>query len=1693
MTPKFFIQSVRQALVALVSIGLVLGPLADARAQTPLADIPIASKVTAKPNIVYTLDDSGSMQFNYLPDWVIAGAAVANVTSITRAGAVATVTVGSTAALSVGQWVIILGANQPEYNGEFKVQSILSGTKFTISVVGAPATPATGTIKYSIGSAYCRSGTTVAPCSVGALSTFNSPPFYAASFNHLAYDTSVNYQPPVKYDRTPLTHTIGSDTDGLGNQAFFNNVQTDPFTAPNTHANLTVKVAVPLYCNTDWPITSGGAASSLTIADVGDPNGEYQAGTGAWCRINGTKYDASIASGAPAVLEDYNYPYQSSSGATGTQYFYRQLTNKILYCDRSSPYWPKTTGAIIGCTLGGTPTCGGLPCAPQKQTCNLSTPGKTCNPTVALRNFTPAACKTPNALYCLPSVGGSDSFSPGTGTAPECLSCTCNADYQPPNTKKCSITGAGCTTVCGVPGCNVAECPDQPAPAPNGCSAGVPIYSYVPVSSPACTATLWDPVANAPLVPATTLLQDSNAQGYVCRHNNQVYAVSGAPAAGGPFTYPRINIGDVYAANKTGIAPYTQLGHFGTGAQGYSTGTSCPTIGTTINIPRHYYTIDSVQFCDNIDATVNGQWRGFGAGVCKPANDLTQFQNVKYGQFHRIALVNDGRTYPYTDQLTGIPATRNYTQEITNYANWFAYYRLRSLAAKTTSSLAFDQLDDTYRVGFHTLGSEPTPIGTGIPITWVDVDDFKPGAGNHRNLWWNALFAVPTVTNYKTPTLSAMLRIGNLFQTGTAGGLPATVASLPAGAKDPLKDSSGNVVSCQSNYHILFTDGFTNQIALPGVAGEKDNVTPAAWPPPGLLADGVTPNPDNVLPDLPVASPWPAPFKWGTTPVPDTAADIGMYYWARDLRAGVKDDVPSWSGKTPNDIDPTKDVAWWQHVQFSALSFGSAGTLDVENQPATLANIVGGTVQWPDITSPNNPPLPASNKGAVSIDDLWHATVNARGAYVFATSPLEVQYGLGAILAGISNQRKSRAGAAFAGQVLSTTNDIIYEATIEQGWAGDLLKVQIDSDPTSPTAGQEIATLWRASPVLWDRVLNTGQIAPAFVGDEPWMDETKRRIVTFDGIAKVAFRATAAGPAGKLSGAQLGTLSPSGFMQRRMVAYLRGGTTYKTTAADPGTPGTVMTIEGTSIGQFRKRSGPLGDISNAQPLVVSAPVDPPIFNTGADPGYAGYVAAQKAAGYKDRVVAAANDGMVHVFDSVDGHEIFAYVPSSLLRTTVDANGRPTGIQALTFQDGGVPLYKHHFYVDSSPRTADVDLNSAGVKGGGSDWHTIVVGGMGKGGSAYYALDLTDGNATDESQAAAKLLWEFSDADWRYTYGRPIIVKTYQYGWTVIVTSGYNNVSGEGRIYLLDPKTGKPHNAAQPYISTGAVSCLGPDGVTTQTSGLAQINGFTKDFHNQFVEQVYGGDLCGNLWRFDLTATSGNYPAPQLFAVLTDPVGKPQPITTAPQIEIDLANGVDRYVFIGTGRLLDVADFTTPTIPQAQTMYAIRDDKLDTPIPDGDPALPIAPRSTLAAVPAGGAPVAGGAPNGWFHDLPDGSGGPGAPNERIVIDVEGDVNTVTYIGTQTTNDVCTIALPANIYAREFATGTSLINDPLNGWFYHDDAGGVGMQIIGMQDPTTGAITLAGLLSHEIPGTKPIAFKNPSTFGRNRMSWRLLTGE
>lgn len=79
--------------------------------------------------------------------WVVTYESAASVTSITRAGAVATVTTGAAHGRSTDDWVTIAGAAQSDYNGTFQI-TVTGGSTFTYAVGGTPATPATGTITW---------------------------------------------------------------------------------------------------------------------------------------------------------------------------------------------------------------------------------------------------------------------------------------------------------------------------------------------------------------------------------------------------------------------------------------------------------------------------------------------------------------------------------------------------------------------------------------------------------------------------------------------------------------------------------------------------------------------------------------------------------------------------------------------------------------------------------------------------------------------------------------------------------------------------------------------------------------------------------------------------------------------------------------------------------------------------------------------------------------------------------------------------------------------------------------------------------------------------------------------------------------------------------------------------------------------------------------------------------------------------------------------------------------------------------------------------------------------------------------------------------------------------------------------------------------------------------------------------------
>ena len=135
-------------------------------------------------------------------------------------------------------------------------------------------------------------------------------------------------------------------------------------------------------------------------------------------------------------------------------------------------------------------------------------------------------------------------------------------------------------------------------------------------------------------------------------------------------------------------------------------------------------------------------------------------------------------------------------------------------------------------------------------------------------------------------------------------------------------------------------------------------------------------------------------------------------------------------------------------------------------------------------------------------------------------------------------------------------------------------------------------------------------------------------------------------------------------------------------------------------------------------------------------------------------------------------------------------------------------------------------------------------------------------------------------------------------WVVLFTSGYNNVSpgdGVGHLYEVDPFSG----AILRQASTGV-------GSTSTPSGLAKITAMANNPDSDNTSQyVYGGDLQGNLWRFNLGGASI---AVSTMATLADAAGKVQPITTRP--EIGKVNNTP-VVFVGTGQMLGVTDLQDP--------------------------------------------------------------------------------------------------------------------------------------------------------------------------------------
>jgi Tfp pilus tip-associated adhesin PilY1 len=960
----------------------------------------------------------------------------------------------------------------------------------------------------------------------------------------------------------------------------------------------------------------------------------------------------------------------------------------------------------------------------------------------------------------------------------------------------------------------------------------------------------------------------------------------------------------------------------------------------------------------------------------------------------------------------------------------------------------------------NSVDTGPTLVATCTPAI--------AGAGNN----WTATTCNTVSTG---PTVAATCNAsdanaGNNFVATTCTSVPGKKIQYVTTTKTTNSEFSGDFLVSTSSP--VFSTGATTDVGNVCYAPGAEAALPTPNPQPaaltaGAVAQGCTSWPCSV----------PTPHGGGSE---NSLADVAQYYYATDLRPTMKNNVEK-SGSGAED-----DRATWQHMTTFTLGLGVSGTLAYDKNYRSISQLTGDFADirtgarnwplWPDPTLVYTSGEAWNN--AKSIDDYWHTAVNGRGKFFSAGDPNSVVSGLGAALTGIG-QHLAAGSAAGASSLQPTAGDnFAFVASYVTGkWTGDLRAELIDlttgeiggfkkdvngvilkdanGDPirTDPVwsamervdASNGLAcdnrNIYLVRPGITDALVNftwntracDGSLLPTGTADTGLGASEQ---ANFTGV-----NVTLLGQYPDMSASQRTDASGE-----RLVNFLRG---------QKGNEGFEA---GVANKLFRTRASALGDIVNSQPVYVKAP-----FANYGDAGYDTFKTTN--ASRAPMVYVGANDGMLHAFyagtsvtDSVRGKEAWALIPSTVLPNL------------FRLADTNYPNI-HQYSVDGTPTVADAYDSVAGA------WKTVLVGGLNAGGKGYYAVDVT-------SPAVPKILWEFklgsscypattrSDCNLGYTFGRPIISKLTSGKWVVMFTSGYNNVNsaagdGGGYLYVLDAFTGDIMHKIPTSV-----------GDATTPSGLGQINNFVDNASvNNTTLRVYGADMLGNVWRFDV---NDNQPPTGLEASLIgtakDPsAGKnPQPITARP--ELAEINGKP-MVFVATGRLLGTTDVSDK---QVQSIYGIVD-----PLA-GNPAfadlrgalrpLEIATTGTVRTVACKpGSTAECGSTNGWVVDLPEGG-------ERVNVNMELVLGTLVVGSNVPNDDACTAGGHGWINFLNFSTGLAVAGTTSVSTFID---GGL---IVGVK-----TIELDGKFESEVSKSNteitPVEPPVPPAIPRgNRISWR-----
>lgn len=436
----------------------------------------------------------------------------------------------------------------------------------------------------------------------------------------------------------------------------------------------------------------------------------------------------------------------------------------------------------------------------------------------------------------------------------------------------------------------------------------------------------------------------------------------------------------------------------------------------------------------------------------------------------------------------------------------------------------------------------------------------------------------------------------------------------------------------------------------------------------------------------------------------------------------------------------------------------------------------------------------------------------------------------------------------------------------------------------------------------------------------------------------------------------------------------------------------IVFIRGEEKTGFRSRDSALGDIVHSNPIYVGASE-----GNGGSASFRAFKAATKLR--EPMIYVGANDGMLHGFRASDGVELLAYIPSVLL----------SELAPLADSE-----FHHRYYVDGTPMVNDAIV--------GGKWRTMLAGGLGGGGQGVYVLDITDPDNFTEGNADNLFVWEFTDsddADMGYSYAQPSIVKMQDGKWYVVFGNGYNatvadgssSAAGDAVIYIVDLETGQKviKLSTETGLDEAPAGFHRPNGMST----LAPVSD-----DGETVNVIYGGDLYGNVWKFNLSDTDPSewkldYKLFQACrgATLNNTCSADdiQPITASISVSEDQQK--HNMLFFGTGKNIELSDKTDKRL---QTLYGVIDKGSE--ITAGRSALLEQTIYQQGVFDFEGVTrelrlttdnKINSSQSGWFMDLqvPDGNNGWKLSGERVLSEPQLTSQKVTFATKAYTSDPC----------------------------------------------------------------------------------------